>query len=61
VVRFREPRKYNFPLLLKRIPESFMSRSNTMVIPGGEMRHALDVICAPMIEQFRDNKPLIAK
>ena len=53
VVRFREPRKYNFPLLLKRIPESFMSRSNTLVIPGGEMRHALDVICAPMIEEFR--------
>jgi phosphoribulokinase len=28
-----------------------MSRANTMVIPGGEMRHALDVICAPMIEK----------
>lgn len=57
VVRFREPRKYNFPLFLKRIPESFMSRSNTMVIPGGEMRHALDVICAPMIQAFMENKP----
>lgn len=56
VVRFREPRKYNLPLLLERIPESFMSRANTMVIPGGEMRHALDVICAPMIEKFRNNK-----
>ena len=53
VIRFREPRKYDFPLLLKSLPESFMSRSNTMVIPGGEMRHALDVICAPMIEEFR--------
>jgi phosphoribulokinase len=51
VVRFREPRKYNFPLYLKRIPGAFMSRANTMVIPGGEMRHALDVICAPMIEK----------
>jgi phosphoribulokinase len=57
VVRFREPRKYNFPLLLKRIPDSFMSRSNTIVIPGGEMRHALDVICAPMIDEFMHNKP----
>ncbi|MBI1422129.1 MAG: phosphoribulokinase [Gammaproteobacteria bacterium] len=56
VIRFREPRKYNFPLFLKRIPEAFMSRSNTLVIPGGEMRHALDVICAPMIEKFRDNQ-----
>ena len=50
VVRFREPEKYDFPFLLKRIHGSFMSRRNTMVIPGGEMQHALDVICAPMIE-----------
>jgi len=51
VVRFREPHKYNFPLYLKRIPGAFMSRANTLVMPGGEMRHALDVICAPMIEK----------
>lgn len=57
VVRFREPHRYNFPLFLKRINGSFMSRSNTMVIPGGEMRHALDVICAPIIEEFMNNKP----
>lgn len=57
VVRFREPRKYDFPFLLKRIPDSFMSRSNTMVIPGGEMRHALDVICAPIIDALMENKP----
>ncbi|MDH5473965.1 MAG: phosphoribulokinase [Gammaproteobacteria bacterium] len=50
VIRFREPEKYDFPYLLKRIHKSFMSRRNTMVIPGGEMRHALDVICSPMIE-----------
>jgi len=50
VVRFREPAKYNFPHLLKRIDGSFMSRANTMVIPGGEMQHALDIICAPIIE-----------
>jgi phosphoribulokinase len=51
VVRFREPKKYDFPLFIKRIDGAFMSRANTMVIPGGEMRHALDVICAPMIEK----------
>jgi phosphoribulokinase len=51
VIHFREPKKYNFPYLLKRIDGSFMSRPSTMVIPGGELRHALDVICAPMIER----------
>lgn len=50
VVRFRDPEKYDFIHLMKRIHGSFMSRRNTMVIPGGEMKHALDVICAPMIE-----------
>lgn len=51
VIRFREPKKYNFPLFLDRIQGAFMSRANTMVIPGGEFRHALEVICSPMIEQ----------
>ncbi|MDH5765436.1 MAG: phosphoribulokinase [Gammaproteobacteria bacterium] len=55
VIRFREPAKYDFPLLLKRINKSFMSRPNTMVIPGGEMRHALEVICAPIIERLCKN------
>lgn len=50
VVSFREPKKYNFPYLLKRIHGAYMSRQGSMVISGGEMRHALDVICAPMIE-----------
>lgn len=51
VVRFREPAKYDFPRFLKRIDGSFMSRANTLVIPGGDFRHALDVICAPIIER----------
>lgn len=50
VIRFREPAKYDFPHILKRIDGAFMSRANTMVVHGGQMQHALDVICAPMIE-----------
>ena len=50
VVRFRYPKKYNFLNFLNRIHGSFMSRPNTIVIPGGEMKHALDVICSPIIE-----------
>ena len=50
VIRFREPKKYDIPRILKRIHGSVMSRANTMVVPGGEMKHALDVICAPVIE-----------
>ena len=50
VVRFREPKKYNFPQILERIDDAFMSRSNTMVIKGGQLQLALDVICSPVIE-----------
>ena len=51
VIRFREPKKYNIPLILKKIDGAFMSRANTMVIDGGELQLALDIICSPMIEQ----------
>lgn len=51
VIRFREPKKYNIPRLLKCLDSAFMSRANTMVINGGEMQYALDIICAPMIEE----------
>jgi len=51
-IRFREPAKYHFPTLLRRIEEAFMSRPNTMVVPGGKMQLALEVICTPLIEKL---------
>ncbi len=52
VVSFKEPAKYDLAQYLKRIPGSFFSRRNSLVIPGGQLQHALDVICAPLIEQL---------
>jgi len=49
VIRFRDPQRHDFPMLLERFDNSFMSRPNTMVIPGGKLRHSLEVICQPMI------------
>lgn len=49
VVRFREPKKYDFPYLLRMIDGAVMSRPNTIVIPGGELQQAIDVICTPLI------------
>jgi len=56
VVRFREPKKYDFPQMLERIEGAFMSRSNTMVIKGGQLQLALDVICSPIIEDLLGRK-----
>jgi phosphoribulokinase len=49
VVHFRHPENFDFPYLLENIENSFMSRGNTLVIPGSYMNHAIDVICTPLI------------
>ncbi|MCC5809481.1 MAG: phosphoribulokinase [Ectothiorhodospiraceae bacterium] len=54
VIRFRNPKKFHvdFPFLLAMIPGSFMSRRNTIVIPGGKMGFALEIILQPLIEKL---------
>lgn len=50
VVSFREPAKHDLLTYANRIDGAFLSRINTLVIPGGQLQHALDIICAPLIE-----------
>lgn len=52
VIRFRDPHRFNFPELLFKVDGSFMSRPNTLVIPGSYFGHALEVICAPLIHEL---------
>ncbi len=54
VIRFRDPNKLDisFPYLLDMIPHSFMSRRNTIVIPGGKMGFAMELILTPVIHQM---------
>jgi phosphoribulokinase len=54
VIRFREPDKFdiNFPDLLDMIPNSFMSRRNTIVVPGGKMGFAMELILTPIIHSM---------
>jgi phosphoribulokinase len=56
VVRFREPKGVDFPYMLAMIPGSFMSRANTLVVPGGKMSHAMEVILAPVMHDMIENK-----
>ena len=49
VIRFRNPRGIDFPYLLSMIHDSFMSRANTIVVPGGKMDLAMQLILTPMI------------
>jgi phosphoribulokinase len=54
VIRFRDPTKtrVDFPYLLNMIPDSFMSRRNTIVVPGGKMGFAIELILAPIIHDM---------
>lgn len=49
VIRFRNPRGVDFPYLLNMISDSFMSRPNTIVVPGGKMGFAMELILTPLI------------
>ncbi len=54
VIRFRDPAKFNidFPYLLAMLHDSFMSRRNSIVIPGGKMGLALEIILGPIIDKM---------
>ena len=49
VIRFADPRGLDFPYLLSMLHDSFMSRANTLVVPGGKMELAMQLIFTPMI------------
>jgi phosphoribulokinase len=54
VIRFEDPKKFNtdFPYLLNMIPHSFMSRRNVIVVPGGKMGMAMEIILTPIIHDM---------
>lgn len=49
VIRFANPHGIDFPYLLSMLHDSFMSRANTIVCPGGRMDLAMQLIFTPMI------------
>ena len=66
VIRFRDPTKYDidFPYLLSMLNNSFISRRNTIVVPGGKMLLAMELILMPilkrMMEEAATNTRLVA-
>jgi len=56
VIRFREPRGIDFPYLLSMLHDSFMSRPNTIVCPGGKMDLAMQLIFTPMLWRLMERR-----
>jgi phosphoribulokinase len=56
VIRFRIPRGIDFAYLVTMINGSFMSRANSIVIPGGKLDLAMQLILTPIILQLIEKK-----
>ena len=56
VIRFANPRGFDFPYLLSMIHDSFMSRANTLVMPGGKMELAMQLILTPLIMRLVERR-----
>lgn len=58
VIRFSDPEKFgiDFPYLLSMLPNSFMSRRNSIVAPGGIMGMAMEIILTPIIKEMISNR-----
>jgi phosphoribulokinase len=56
VIRFRDPRGIDFPYLLGMLHDSFMSRPNTIVVPGGKMELAMQLIFTPFIWRLMERR-----
>ncbi len=56
VIRFARPQGIDFSYLLSMIHDSFMSRANSIVIPGGKLDIGMQLILTPMIHQLVERK-----
>ena len=56
VIRFRDPAGIDFPYLISMIHDSYMSRANSIVIPGGKSAIAMQLILTPLIHRLVDRK-----
>ena len=56
VIRFRDPRGIDFPYLLNMLHDSFMSRPNTIVVPGGKMELSMQLIFTPFIWRLMERR-----
>ena len=55
VIRFKNPAGIDFPYLVNMIEGSWMSRANSIVVPGGKMDLSMQLILTPMIHRLIDN------
>ena len=60
VIRFKDPQGIDFSYLISMIHGSVMSRANSIVIPGGKLDLAMQLILTPIIMQLVERKRRMA-
>jgi phosphoribulokinase len=61
VIRFRDPHGIDFPYLLSMLHHSFMSRANSIAVPGNKFDLAMQLILTPVILQLINRKRRITR
>ena len=56
VIRFSNPKGIDFQYLRNMIDDSFMSRANTIVVPGGKMELAMQLIFTPFVWRMMERR-----
>ncbi len=56
IIRFTNPKGIDLPYLLSMLHDSVMTRPNTIIVPGGKMGLAMQLIFTPMILRLMDQK-----
>ncbi len=56
VIRFKDPHGIDFGYLTSMLRDGFMSRANTIVVPGGKVDLAMQLILTPLIIRIMENK-----
>lgn len=56
VIRFANPKGIYFQYLLNMVHDSFMSRANTIVVPGGKMELAMQLIFTPFVWRMMERR-----
>ncbi len=56
VIRFAKPKGIDFQYLKNMIGDSFMSRANTIVVPGGKMELAMQLIFTPFVWRMMERR-----
>lgn len=58
VIHFQRLENIDFPYLLAMLQGSYISHINTLVVPGGKMGLAMELIMMPLVQQLLEGKTI---